>query len=99
MFVKTAPNSHGWVTGQALGQIWLDHFDWIYRHHDYAIYPLCLHPDAAGKPHILMATERLIQHAISHSGVRMVTHAEMAADFRRRVPFGSNMPFLSESGL
>ena len=31
MFVKTSPNSHGWVTGQALGQIWLDHFDWIYR--------------------------------------------------------------------
>ena len=28
MFVKTAPNSHGWVTGQEIGQIWIDYFDW-----------------------------------------------------------------------
>ncbi|MDE0388570.1 MAG: polysaccharide deacetylase family protein [Rhodospirillales bacterium] len=40
MFVKTAPNSHGWVTGQQIGQIWIDFFDWIYRNHDYAVYPL-----------------------------------------------------------
>ena len=99
MFVKTSPNSHGWVTGQALGQIWIDHFDWIYRNFDYAIYPLVLHPDAAGKPHVLMATERLIDHALRHSGVRMVTHEEMAADFRRRVPFGSNNTVGGESGL
>jgi peptidoglycan-N-acetylglucosamine deacetylase len=99
MFVKTAPNSHGWVTGQALGQIWIDFFDWVYRHHDYAVYPLGCHPDAAAKPHVLMAIERLIDHAMSHSGVRMVTHAEMAADFRRRVPFGSNTPYGGESGL
>jgi hypothetical protein len=26
---------------------------------------------------------------LAHSGVRMVTFAEMAADFRKRVPFGS----------
>jgi peptidoglycan-N-acetylglucosamine deacetylase len=99
MFVKKFPNSHGWVTGQALGQIWIDHFDWLYRHHDYAVYPLGVHPDATGKPHVLMAVERLIQHALSHSGVRMVTQEEMAADFRRRVPFGSNEEVGGESGL
>ena len=55
MFVKTAPNSHGWITGQQLGQIWIDYFDWIYRNHDYAIYPLALHPDAAAKPHLMLA--------------------------------------------
>ena len=99
MFVKTSPNSHGWVSGQELGQIWLDHFDWIYRDFDYAIYPLCLHPDAAGKPHVIMATERLIDHALSHSGVRMVTHAQMAEDFRRRVPFGSKKPYGGGDGL
>ena len=54
MFVKAFPNSHGWVTGRALEEIWKDQFDWVYRNHDYAIYPLCIHPDSAGKPHVLM---------------------------------------------
>ena len=99
MFVKTAPNSHGWITGQQLGQIWIDYFDWIYRNHDYAIYPLALHPDAAAKPHLMLALERLVDHVLRHRGVRMVTHAEMAADFRRRVPFGSNKTVGGEVGL
>jgi peptidoglycan-N-acetylglucosamine deacetylase len=98
-FVKTFPNSHGWVTGQALGQIWLDHFDWVYRHFDYAVYTVGTHPDSASKPHVLMALERLIDHALRHSGVRMVTQAEMAADYRRRVPFGSKEAVGGPSGL
>ena len=99
IFVKTAPNSHGWITGQQLGQIWIDYFDWIYRNHDYAIYPLALHPDAAAKPHLMLALERLIDHILRHRGARMVTHAEMAADFRKRVPFGSNKTVGGEVGL
>ena len=89
MFVKKFPNSHGWVTGQDLGQIWLDHFDWLYRHHDYAIYPIAIHPDASSKPHVMMALERLIDHMMRHSGVRMMTHSAMAADYRKRYPLGS----------
>jgi peptidoglycan-N-acetylglucosamine deacetylase len=89
MFVKAFPNSHGWVTGRNLEEIWKDQFDWVYRNHDYAIYPLCIHPDSAGKPHVLMLLERLIDHMMAHSGVRLITFAEMAADFRRRSPFGS----------
>ena len=89
MFVKKFPNSHGWVPGQAIGQIWIDQFDWVYHHHDYAVFPLVIHPDAAGKPHVLMAIERLIDHVMQRSGVRMVTLGEVADDFRRRVPFGS----------
>jgi peptidoglycan/xylan/chitin deacetylase (PgdA/CDA1 family) len=89
IFVKTLPNSQGWLTGQQIGQIWTDHFDWVYRNHDYATYPICFHPDAAVRPHVLMAIERLIVHMLQHSGVRMVTHAEAAADYRRRVPFHS----------
>lgn len=77
------------MTGRSLEEIWKDQFDWVYRNHDYAIYPLCIHPDSAGKPHVLMLLERLIDHMLAHSGVRMVTFAEMAADFRKRVPFGS----------
>ncbi len=99
MFVKAFPNSHGWVTGRSLEEIWRDQFDWVYRHHDYAIYPLCIHPDSAGKPHVLLLLERLIDHMLAHSGVRMVTFAEMAADFRKRCPFGSGKEVGGRSGL
>jgi peptidoglycan/xylan/chitin deacetylase (PgdA/CDA1 family) len=99
MFVKKFPNSHGWVTGQAIGQIWIDQFDWVYDHHDYAVFPLVIHPDSAGKPHVLMAIERLIDHCMRRSGVRMITLGEMADDFRRRVPFGSKNEVGGASGL
>jgi hypothetical protein len=46
-----------------------------------------------------MAIERLVVHMLQHSGVRMVTHAEAAADFRRRVPFGSGETVGGVSGL
>ncbi len=91
MFVKAFPNSHGWITGRELEEIWRDQFDWVYRHHDYAIFPCTIHPDSAGKPHVLMMLERLIDHMLAHDGVRMVTMKEMAEEFARRVPFGSGI--------
>ncbi|MDE0387946.1 MAG: hypothetical protein OXI75_04530, partial [Rhodospirillales bacterium] len=60
---------------------------------------LGMHPDAASKPHVMLALERLVDHMLRHQGVRMVTHAEMAADFRRRVPFGSDKTVGGEAGL
>lgn len=87
MFVKALPNSHGWVTGRSLGEIWQNQFDWVYRNFDYAIFPITIHPDASGKPHVLMMMQRLVEHMLAHSGVRMVTFAEMAEDFRKRAPF------------
>lgn len=99
MFVKAMTNSHGWVTGRNLGEIWQDQFDWVYRNHDYAVLPITVHPDSAGKPHVLMMMERLINHMMSHSGVRMVTMNEMAEDFRRRAPFGSGIEVGPVSGL
>ena len=80
MFVKAFPNSHGWVTGRNLEEIWKDQFDWVYRNHDYAIFPLCIHPDSAGKPHVLMVLERLIdQYAGSHRR----SHGDFRPDGRR----------------
>lgn len=99
MFVKAMTNSHGWITGRQLGELWQDQFDWVYRHHDYAVLPLCLHPDSAGKPHGLMMLERLFDHMLSHSGVRFVTMEEVAADFRKRAPFGSGIDLGGVSGL
>ena len=91
MFIKSAPNSFGFVNPRDIEELWRDQFDWVYRHHDYAVFPITIHPDSAGKPHVLMMLERLIEHMQAHDGVRMVTMAEMAEDFIRRAPFGSGI--------
>lgn len=99
LFVKASANSHGWITGRQLGEIWQDQFDWVYRHHDYAVIPITIHPDACGKPHGLMMLERLFDHMKSHEGVRFVTMEEAADDYRKRAPFGSNIELGGTSGL
>ncbi len=76
MFVKAFPNSHGcWVTGRALGRISTDQFDWVIATMTDAVFPITIHPDSAGKPHVLMTLERLVDHMLAHPGVRMVTFA------------------------
>jgi hypothetical protein len=46
-----------------------------------------------------MAIERLIDHCLRRSGVRMMTLGEISDDFRRRVPFGSKKEVGGPSGL
>ena len=60
---------------------------------------IVLGADSAGKPHVLMVLERLVDHMMAHAGVRMLTMAEMAEDFRRRAPFGSGKDPGGASGL
>ena len=84
MFIKKAPNSHGFVNPRDIEQMWRDQFDWVYREHDYAVFPMTIHPDVAGRPHVLLMLERLYHHMASQPGVRFVTLEEMARDFRRR---------------
>jgi peptidoglycan/xylan/chitin deacetylase (PgdA/CDA1 family) len=87
MFIKKAPNSHGFVNPRDIEQIWRDEFDWVYREMDYAIFPITIHPDVSGRPQVLLMLERLIGHINSHAGVRWMTMEEIADDFRRRQPF------------
>jgi peptidoglycan/xylan/chitin deacetylase (PgdA/CDA1 family) len=86
MFIKAAPNSHGFVNPRHLEESWRDQFDWVYREYDYAIFPISIHPDVGGRPQVLLMLERMHQHMIRHPGVRFVTFHEMAEDFRRRSP-------------
>jgi peptidoglycan-N-acetylglucosamine deacetylase len=86
MFVKAAPNSHGFVSPRDLERMWLDQFDWVYREHDYAVYTMTIHPDVSGKPHVLLMHERIISYLRSHPGVRFATFEEIARDFAKRRP-------------
>ncbi|WP_142847173.1 polysaccharide deacetylase [Telmatospirillum sp. J64-1] len=87
MFIKAAPNSHGFVNPRQIEEIWRDQFDWVYREHDYAVVTFTIHPDVSGRPQVLLMLERLYQHMISHEGVSFHTFDEIADDFSRRQPF------------
>ena len=84
MFIKKAPNSHGFVNPRDIEDLWRDQFDWVYREMDYAVFPIAIHPDVAGRPQVLLMLERLYAHMIKHPGVRFITLGEMADDFARR---------------
>ncbi|SEA54265.1 polysaccharide deacetylase family protein [Rubrimonas cliftonensis] len=86
MFIKKAPNSHGFVNPRDIEQMWRDQFDWVYREMDYAVFPMTIHPDVSGRPQVLMMLERLVDYIRGHEGVRFVTMDEMADDFARRSP-------------
>lgn len=92
MFMKKVPNSGGWVNPRDVGDWWMREFDWVYREYDYAVFPFTIHPDVSGRPQMLMMLEDVIGHIMRHPGVRFVTMAEMAEDFRRRFPFPGEQP-------
>ena len=86
MFIKAAPNSHGFVSPRDIEDLWRDQFDWVYRENGYAVFTMTIHPDVSGKPQVLMMHERLYNHMIRHPGVRFCTFEEIADDFARRSP-------------
>jgi peptidoglycan/xylan/chitin deacetylase (PgdA/CDA1 family) len=86
MFIKKAPNSHGFVNPRHLEEMWRDQFDWVYREMDYAVFTFTIHPDVSGRPQVLLMLERLFNHIIRHPGVTFTTFDEIANDFSRRRP-------------
>lgn len=86
LFIKDAPNSHGYVNPRHLEEIWRDQFDWVYREYDYAVFPITIHPDVSGRPQVLLMHERLHEHMRSQPGVRFVKMEEIAEDFAQRHP-------------
>ena len=86
MFIKSAPNSFGWVTPRDVEELWRDQFDWVYREYDYAVFTMTIHPDVSGRPQVLLMLERIYEYLSGHSGVRFRTFDEIADDFRKRHP-------------
>jgi peptidoglycan-N-acetylglucosamine deacetylase len=87
MFIKSAPNSHGFVSPRDVEQLWRDQFDWVYREYDTACFPMSIHPDVSGRPQVLLMLERMIDYINGHDGVRWCTMEEIADEYRARVPF------------
>jgi peptidoglycan/xylan/chitin deacetylase (PgdA/CDA1 family) len=86
MFIKSAPNSHGFVKPRDIEELWCDQFDWVYREYDYAVFAMTIHPDVSGRPQVLLMLERIYDYLSKHAGVKFCTFDEIADDFRRRCP-------------
>ena len=86
MFIKSAPNSHGFVNPHDVEESWRDQFDWVYREYDYAVFTMTVHPDVSGHPQVLMMLERIYSYITRHPGASFHTFDEIADDFSRRSP-------------
>lgn len=86
MWIKSSPNSHGYLNPRDIETQWRDQFDWVHREMEYAVFSITIHPDVSGRPQTLLMLERFIDHVNSREGVKWVPFEEMAADFRRRSP-------------
>ncbi|KAF9233739.1 carbohydrate esterase family 4 protein [Melanogaster broomeanus] len=94
MFIKSSSNSHGWVNTRDVEQLWKDTFTYLYREEKDFIFPITIHPDVSGRPHVLLMLERFIEWVNTHEHVQWVTMHEMAEEFRSREdpPPGAQMP-------
>lgn len=84
MFIKSAVNSHGFVTPRHIETLWRDQFDWINREMDYAVFPITIHPDVSGRPQVLLMLERLIEYMAQFDGVKFMTMNDIADNFSSR---------------
>ena len=58
LFIKKAPNSHGWVNTRDVADLWRDRFDYFYREYDDFCYTVTMHPDVSGQPQVILMLER-----------------------------------------
>ena len=66
MFIKDAPNSHGFVDARTTLELWKSHFKYFYREEEWFVFPLTIHPDVSGRPHMLLILEELIEWINGH---------------------------------
>lgn len=94
MFIKNSPNSHGWVPTKEVEQIWRDTFTYCYENDEHFVFPITIHPDVSGRPHVLMMLDRFINWVNSHEGVQWMTMAAMSDIFRAEnaLPAGAKAP-------
>ncbi len=86
MFIKNAPNSHGFTNPRDIESMWWDQFEYVYREYDEAVFPMTIHPDVSGRPQVLMMLERLVSYFSSQPGARFCTFDEISDDFASRHP-------------
>ncbi|KAL8901640.1 MAG: hypothetical protein Q9207_005098 [Kuettlingeria erythrocarpa] len=94
LFIKTAPNSHGWVNTRDVADLWRDRFDYFYREYDDFCYTVTIHPDVSGQPQVILMLEKwvirlappleLIEYINTHDGVEWVKMEDICDDFKKK---------------
>ncbi|KDQ57513.1 hypothetical protein JAAARDRAFT_207043 [Jaapia argillacea MUCL 33604] len=94
MFIKSSANSHGWVNSRDVEQLWKDTFTYLYREEEDFVFPVSIHPDVSGRPHVLLMLERFIQWINTHDDIHWVPLIDMAREFRtkNKPVAGAKMP-------
>ncbi|GAA5990681.1 hypothetical protein JCM10908_003186 [Rhodotorula pacifica] len=90
LYIKASHASHGYVDADVTLKLWKAHFDYFYREEEWFVFPLTLHPDTAGRPHVLMTVERLIEYIKTFEGVEFCTMADVNKEFRERNPYSGD---------
>jgi peptidoglycan/xylan/chitin deacetylase (PgdA/CDA1 family) len=57
-FQPMTATGHGYVDTGTIEKLWKDTFDFAYREYDTFIFPMSIHPQVSGKPHVLLMHER-----------------------------------------
>ncbi|THG99413.1 hypothetical protein EW145_g7272 [Phellinidium pouzarii] len=83
-FIKSSANSHGWVNTRDVEDLWKDTFSYCYREEEDFIFPITIHPDVSGRPHVLLMLERFIEWVNTHEHVQWVPMIAMARAFRAK---------------
>ncbi|KAI5114869.1 hypothetical protein M0805_004156 [Coniferiporia weirii] len=82
------------VNTRDVEDIWKDTFTYCYREEEDFIFPITIHPDVSGRPHVLLMLERFIEWVNTHEHVQWVPMIEMARAFRAKTKpaVGARMP-------
>ncbi|KAK7431325.1 hypothetical protein QQZ08_002096 [Neonectria magnoliae] len=89
MVLPHAANSHGYVDARVIENNWKERFEFLVQERDdlrrdeateaLTVFPLCLHPDTCGHPHVLRMLERFLVWIQSKGDdVEFLTYTEAA---------------------
>jgi peptidoglycan-N-acetylglucosamine deacetylase len=81
-FTADLPHQEGLRSPTEVYDIWAAEFDYLHGRIGRGVYVLTMHPQCIGRGSRMLMLERLIDHIAGHDGVRFVTMAEAAAEFR-----------------
>lgn len=74
-FYPHLPNTQGYVSVETMEKMWLDRFEWIWENESWlseglgagfgSVFPLILHPECAGRSHIIGMIDRFVSKLIA----------------------------------
>ncbi|KAI1374163.1 glucose 1-dehydrogenase [Hypoxylon crocopeplum] len=73
--------SHGYIDTEVIFNLWKQQFDFAYREYDQFVFPISIHPQVSGKPHVVLLHERMIEYINSFEGVEWMPMKDMAKEF------------------